>query len=344
MTLLDGDHLLANGLPRLGRFRDSLRQADGRGDLMPDAFGRPRSWLSRQTGYKQFQYFGGMSGRLLFGCALADLGYLSSVFLYAFDTRDGRLLEESIRLPGWHRMRLSDNPVSGVSEAAGKGWQVRMDYDAAPRCKRLRLSLGDRLRIDAAMPEDRFEPMSLCTRNGYQGWTYANKTAGLPLTGELVWDGERHDLAILGAMGHHDFSCGYMRRETYWNWACLSGNATRADGRPVAVGLNVSCGVNETSDSENCLWVDGRLVPVAGTRFRFDAGNILAPWRVESNDGRVDLHFEPLGLHREALDVKLVSTHFRQVFGRFDGILHDEHGPLRVSGLTGFVEDQFIRW
>lgn len=344
MIVADSERLLLDGLPRFGRFPDSLRDADGRHDRQPDAFGRPRGRLARRFAYKRFQYFGGTSERLLFGCALADLGYAASVFVYVFDTRSRELFEHSVRLPGWDRMALSDNPVDGVSRAAGKGWEVRMHYHDAPRRKTLEVRVGDRLRIEAEMAEPGFEPMSLCTRTGYQGWTYTNKTAGLALAGSLHWQGESHDLAALGAMGNHDFSCGYMRPETYWNWACLSGHATHADGSRQALGLNLSCGVNETSDSENCLWLDGRLTPVAGCHFTFDAADPLAPWHVRSGDGRVDLRFQPLGMHREALQLPGLSTHFRQVFGLFEGEVRPGHETLRVNAQAGFMEDQFIRW
>ncbi|MEL0028119.1 MAG: DUF2804 family protein, partial [Perlucidibaca sp.] len=236
------DSLLHDGTPLLGRFSDSLRHADGRQDIGRDAFGRPRSALARQLGYKQFQYFGGMSARFIFGCALVDLGYLNSVFVYVVDTTTGETFKRSLRRPGHRGMTLADNPVEGVSLFRAGDVEASQAYRAEPREKSLRVQVGDDLLIEARMPEAAFEPMSLCTRAGYQGWVYANKTAGLPLHGQLVWRGEQHDLAVLGAMGHHDFSCGYMRRETFWNWACLSGMSRADDGREVALGLNLSCG------------------------------------------------------------------------------------------------------
>jgi hypothetical protein len=181
--------------------------------------------------------------------------------------------------------------------------------------------------------------MSLCTRVGYSGWAYTNKTAGLALQGELRWRGRRLDLEALGALGHHDFSCGFMRRETFWNWACFSGMSGSH-----RLGLNLSCGVNETGYTENCFWVDGRLVKVDLTRFRFDQDDILQPWHIDSDDGRVALRFTPLGQHRERLNAGLVASNFRQLFGRFDGELRDGDRVLPVSGLSGFVEDQYAKW
>lgn len=338
------DTLLSRDEPLLGRFPDSLRHINGRQDIGRDAFGRPRSALARQFGYKQFQYFGGMSRRFIFGCALVDLGYLNSIFVYIVDTETGETFKRSLRRPGQIGMTLADNPVEGVSLFQAGDVEASQAYREAPREKSLFVRVGDQLNIEASMPEAGFEPMSLCTRAGYQGWVYANKTAGLALKGKLVWRGEVHDLETLGAMGHHDYSCGYMRRETFWNWACLSGMSQTADGREVALGLNLSCGVNETSHSENCLWLDGKLVEVGGTRFEFDRLDVLQPWRVVSLDGQVDLRFTPLGLHQEKMNLGLIASNFRQVFGRFDGHFRVNETTYSVTSLSGFVEDQFVRW
>lgn len=56
---------------------------------------------------------------------------------------------------------------------------------------------------------------------------------------------------VENCLGHTDYSAGYMRPETWWNWAFVSGSV---DGK--AIWSNVSCGVNETSYSENCALVD----------------------------------------------------------------------------------------
>jgi len=201
------------------------------------------------------------------------------------------------------------------------------------------VNLGSELHINASMVEPDFEPMSICTRAAYQGWVYANKTAGLRLSGELSLRGKTFDLEALQACGHHDFSCGYMRRETYWNWACFSGIA---NGR--RLGLNLSCGVNETSFTENCLWVDGRLVKVNLTRFDFDRADVLRPWQVCSDDGQVDLCFTPRGLHREELNAYYLASNFKQVFGHFCGQLVLPEGIIKIDDMPGFVEDQYARW
>ena len=104
-----------------------------------------------------------------------------------------------------------------------------------------------------------------------------------------------------------DWSCGFMRRETAWNWASLAG--VLADGR--AVGLNLAAGVNETGMTENALWLEGRCIKLGQARFN--------AW--------------------------LIASNFRQYIGTFSGTVRDEAGnSIPVDGLRGLMEDHFARW
>ncbi len=331
--------LIVNGQPRFGHFTDSLRHIKADDFRLHTPFGKPANAFANWMGYKQFQYFGGMSDSLIFGCALAHLRHMGVAFVYVYDMQNGALFSRSLRSPLGLGLRLSDNPVSGESRFRLPGVDIRLGYEAAPRQKTLSVKLGDDFLLEAAMPETGFEPMSLCTRTAYSGWVYANKTAGLHISGRLQFQGKETDLASIGAMGHHDFSCGFMRRETFWNWACLSG---MAGGH--RIGLNLSCGVNETSFTENCLWIDGRLVKVNLTRFDFRQDDLMQPWQVRSDDGLVNLRFTPAGMHREKVNAGFVASNFKQLFGRFDGELRVDGKVVAIHGLPGFVEDQYAKW
>ncbi|MCR1764923.1 Protein of uncharacterised function (DUF2804) [Klebsiella pneumoniae] len=131
-----------------------------------------------------------------------------------------------------------------------------------------------------------------------------------------------------------------MRPETFWNWACLSGEA---DG--LRVGLNLSCGVNETSFTENCYWLDGELLKVDSVRFDFDRDQPLRPWTIRSYDGQVELRFEAHGMHQERLNLGLLASNFKQIFGCFSGVLRPRgRAEVRIERLWGFVEDQYAKW
>ncbi len=332
----------ADGLPRFGRFDGTVARINGRDTALRTTLGGRASAFARHFHYKQFQYFGIISNDLLIGCALADTAWMGLAFVYVFDTRSGELEEYTWRSPLSRALQMSSSPTDGESRFRQTGIDIRMGYQRIEGGLRKTLSLTcDALQINASMDESAdYEAMSLCTRTGVNGWTYANKVAGVAVNGRLQWRQQEIELGALNACGHHDFSAGYMRRETFWNWACLS---TEVDG--IALGLNLSCGVNETSASENCIWVDGKLHSMGGIFFEYDADDLMQPWKIFSADGKLALRFVPLGRHVEKLNLGVFASNFNQLFGQFSGSIHvDDNRHLVLNQHYGFVEEQFAKW
>ena len=50
---------------------------------------------------------------------------------------------------------------------------------------------------------------------------------------------------------------------------------------------------------ENILWLNGRMVPLGAAQFDFDQKQPMQPWHVATDDGLLDLTFEPHGARRE---------------------------------------------
>jgi hypothetical protein len=86
-------------------------------------------------------------------------------------------------------------------------------------------------------------------------------------------------------------------------------------------------------------------VKVDTVRFEFDRDHPLKPWTVRSYDGQVELCFEAHGLHQERLNLGVLASNFKQIFGRFSGVLRPVgQGEVRIENLWGFVEDQYAKW
>jgi hypothetical protein len=331
-----------NGLPHFGIFDDAVPRINVADYRALTPLERPLSGFKRRMAHKQFEYLGVIADGLIFGCAMANLGYATAVFVYAFDTRSGKMQSQSIRVPFGFGVYNSDSPISGQSTFKSGKNKVRFWYDDHPRRKGLtvELSNGVSAQIEFNEHDANFQPMSLCTQAGRRGWVYAHKVAAVPVIGKIKCEFGEFDLAEINACGHHDFSSGFMRRETFWNWACISGKLD--DNR--LVGLNVSSGVNETSYSENCAWLEGRLFPLGQARFGYNWDDTLQPWKVTTACGGVSLEFQPAGAHTERLDAGLVKSNFKQIFGRFNGQIVCGDETLVIKDLYGFVEDQYAKW
>jgi hypothetical protein len=332
----------ANGQPHYGIFSAAPELINYRDFDFRSPMGRRLGALAKWRRFHQFQYFGVISDQLIGGCALANLSLASIGFVYLFHPPSGRMIERQFKLPLSMGTRFSQQPNDGVCELRSGRNLLRLENRADSHEKRLLVELDDGTHIDACFSEDEpaFQPMCINTPTAVNGWVYAQKVAGVRCTGQVNCSLGDFDLTTIEAFAHHDWSAGYMRPETHWNWACLSGQV--ADQR---VGLNLSCGVNETSFTENCYWLDGELIKVDTVRFAFDRERPLQPWRIDSHDGQVALRFEARGLHQERTNLGLLASNFKQIFGQFSGVLRPSgRAEVRIDGLWGFVEDQYVKW
>jgi hypothetical protein len=184
-------------------------------------------------------------------------------------------------------------------------------------------------------------PLRIATRAGYTGWVYTQKTTPIQVSGEVLLKGRRIDIASPTHMGLMDWTAGYMRRQTFWNWAASA--ATLPDGR--SFGMNLACGVNETSFTENAFWIDGEMTPVDMVQFKFDPENFYAPWRVTSRDGKIDLTFTGAQQRSEHINAGLVATKFTQLMGEFEGTLKTgDNTIIKISHCPGWAEDHYAKW
>lgn len=335
----------ADGKPKFGIFDDAIADINAQDcDLRTPMNGKTGAW-GRHFGYKRFQYFGAISEQLIFGCALVDLRYLCMAFIYLYRPFDAAMKQWRIKLPLALGMHLSDSPVVGHSYFKRGRMQVDMTYNdnamGLSHEKRLRIRIGDELFVDASLCEPPAYPrLALCTPIAGNGWVYAQKTAGVPVCGHVHSPLGNFELESIGCYGHHDFSAGFMRRDTFWNWACLSGVTLK--GEPL--GLNVSWGVNECGWSENCLWLGNTRFALSQARFAFNRDDENSAWHITSAGGDIDLRFTPAGCFSETINAIVLASRFKQFFGRFDGYVMAGDVRVDVRSMWGFVEDQFSRW
>ena len=344
-------HSLINALgkPHFGRFAHPVNEINVQNcDYRTPMNTRASKW-KKHFHFKRFQYFGGISDDLIFGCALADLRYVGAVFVYVYRLSDGKMQTWQFKKPLSLGLNLTNRPDNSVSTFKSGKHKIQMHYQLnsqGERRKTLSIDFGDALKIQAKMLEsNRFQTMALCTPTAVNGWVYAQKTAALKVLGQVDCELGAFNLEASNCHGHHDFSAGYMRRETFWNWACFSGLSTSNKNTPQALGLNVSWGVNETGYSENCFWVDGQLHTLPQVQFKFNRDDEHSNWRITSQNGQIDLRFVPEGMHKERLNAGFMATNFKQIFGRFNGYLITKDGQrFDIENQYGFVEDQYSKW
>jgi hypothetical protein len=327
-----------NGFPRFGIFDCPVNEVNFKSYKFLSPFGGKKNSISKYFGYNQFEYVGGVSNKIIFGVAIADLKFLTNAFFYIYLPETGKFFHKSFKQPFSLGSKFSNFPETGVvSFTQGKN-KIEMAPLNGKRKLFLELSSGER--VEAEFLEEGIEPLRICTQAGVNGWVYVRKTAGSPVIGKIESELGNFDLEKLGVYGHNDYSVGFMRRETFWNWSCFTGKLEKN-----IIGVNLSCGVNETSFSENSIWVNGKRFQLPLVSFLYDKQNLKKEWKITSLNKEIDLTFVPEGNYKENINAFIVASNFNQLYGKYFGKIQlNGTKTLKINGMYGYAEDHYAKW
>ena len=316
------------GAPRTGLFQGPVgdaRFSTLRGEWAP-------GFLQRRLVEKKWAYALVTTHEVMAAFAIVDAGYLASGFCAIFDRGSRRLL-------------VDENPVlppicAAIDEAPGEGMSARLigpGIDARIRRAEGKISLKASwgpaqadLVLDASLAPP---PVTAVAGLGAPGrFDLTQKTVLLPAEGEIRAGNVR--FPVSGQLAGVDFTHGFFARETAWRWAFGMG---RQGSRLVA--FNFSEGFLR-GEGENAAWIDGEPRAVGPVRFEFTGAEPLASWRIRSEDGAVELTFQPEGYRAQTVDLMLIMSKYVQPFGTFSGRL----GGVEVTSLPGVTEDHAARW
>jgi hypothetical protein len=314
-----------------GRFQGRVDRVDWSG--LDEA--RQRGGMWRWTHHKRWQYVGVSSPELFIGLAIVDLGWCVTAFAYVFDRTLRRVIADwdQIGLPGVSG-HVNDRPIDGAHASfRSPGARVSIDHRHEDDTLGVRLLAGAfRLRLDLNLRAA--PPVLVAVGQPVGGVAHStHKTSAVPVSGEVEVEGVRWCLDRATAC--LDSSNGLLARETAWRWASAH--------RP-GLGFNLQQGY--FGNHENALWLDGELIPLGPARFTFDSHKPMAPWRVATEDGLVDLVFEPQGARAADRQALIASSRYIQPVGLFSGTVRrsQDEPPVRVIDLLGVTEDHHSVW
>ncbi|MFW6209633.1 MAG: DUF2804 domain-containing protein [Spirochaetota bacterium] len=286
----------------------------------------------------------------------SDLGYAGLMALCFVDVKHGLVRQvDSLKPLTRGKLGLAEAAdADHVLEYADKTLRVRLERNGGER----RLSFSDagategrtgaRLEGEIVLhqPSDQ-ERLAIATSWAKKrtAFYYNQKINCMPAEGWMRAEGDKYRFAPETSFGVLDWGRGHWTYRNRWYWASASG---LVDGVPF--GFNFGYGFTDRSPaSENMLFYGGqegfRAHKLEEVRFEFDAENYLKPWAVHSNDGRVELVFEPTVNRAGRFNLLLIESDQKQVFGYYRGrVVLDDGRELKVENLAGFAEDVFNRW
>lgn len=328
----------AEGRPRFGAYEGSVRVADLDTLDAAGVHGRIRK-LARA---KRWTYTCISTPEVLFGMAVVNLGYAGTGFFYAVDLQTGGILVEGSfpGIPGV-TLKVNDRPGEG-SNASLWAPNGHLRIHRAEQTSTYQIEArGSNWRLEALLDSQGAPPpLALVTPVvGSAGPAFTQKSTLLASAGTLRIGDRSWNLG--GGYGGIDYTQGLLARRTLWRWAMLMGRTE--EGLPV--GINLAEGNYEGKDTENALWLNGELMPLAKPEFSFDLSEPMSPWEVKTADGIVQLRLEPKGIHAEHLKLMVVRSRFTQAAGLFSGTIHHPSGKTySFSGVPGVSENQEVVW
>jgi hypothetical protein len=144
-----------------------------------------------------------------------------------------------------------------------------------------------------------------------------------------------------------DWGRGVWTWRNTWLWGSASGLAqVEGTAEPLPFGFNIGYGFGDTrAASENMVFVDGKAHKIGRLTIDLDERDFLKPWRVRSEDGRLELRLDPILDRHSASDFLVLASIQHQVFGTWSGSVRLEDGrTVTVQGLMGFCEKVRNRW
>ncbi len=138
-----------------------------------------------------------------------------------------------------------------------------------------------------------------------------------------------------------DWGRGRWTYQNRWYWASAS---TFIDSVPV--GFNFGYGFSDRTDvTENAIFYDNILHKIDRVSFEIPSDSYTDPWKITSNDKRVDLTFIPVVDRNTQSNFLIIKSVQHQVFGHFSGsLVLDDNTTVQVDKMPGFAEDVFNRY
>jgi len=293
---------------------------------------------------KRWLFAGILHPQVIAGMAVVRVDTLVNAFAYVYYRPEQLLFEHTLfGLPP--QLRFDADPINGTASFFTANGFITLGPLSVTGRRPVSMSIlspGKSIQVEAALgwfgkEESALNLLAPMPKNRF---AFTRKAAGFPVTGFVRCPGRRIELNDGHAFGIFDWTLGYHRRDTFWNWAAGAGRDS--DGR--AVGFNMSAGVYLGSSTENAVWIDGQPTHLGEARFEYNPQRPLDPWKVRTADGCVDLVFTPENRRQQNLNLGLIASRFVQPFGAFSGTIRASGGVARIDGVPGVVEQHQAKW
>ncbi|MDR2091060.1 MAG: DUF2804 domain-containing protein [Clostridiales bacterium] len=285
---------------------------------------------------------------------LADCGYIGLIGVTWIDWATLERVELSAVAPfPMGKWALPSSAESGrVSRSIGRN---TLTFETADGVRKLTGSFADKRRelsFSLTLSDAPRDNMVIATPLDKRGHFYYNQKINLMRTeGSAVLNGSPYAFSPDRALATLDWGRGVWTYDNTWLWSSL--NAVLPDG--TLFGWNLGGGFGDTSAaSENMLFTDGIAHKIGEVTFEIPkktvgekktADDYMSPWKITSDDGRLNAVFKPVYDRAVPINLGVVAMLPHQVFGVFGGTaVLDDGSFVKFENLFGFAEKVHNKW
>lgn len=301
---------------------------------------------------KEWDYYLVNDDEYALAFTIGDLGYMALVSASLMDFAKGTFITQStFGVMPLGRMNMPSTSSFGVSSYADRN--AAMTFQVADGLRRLIVSFpnfeGDNsLVAEIILDEEPRDSMVIATpwAEDKKAFYYNQKIVGMRAIGSFALGTLYHTFDGTNSFGLLDWGRGVWTHDNTWFWGVAQGNQ---NGRRFAMNLGYGFG-DTTAASENMLFIDGVSHKLGRVDFGIpvrdeaaetvgDRYDLMAPWHVTDDEGRLDLTFTPDIDRCDYVDLKLVVSDQHQVFGLLNGFaILDDGSKFEIRNLRGSAE------
>ena len=299
---------------------------------------------------KEWDYYLVTNGKFALALTIADNSYmgLDSISLLDFE-EDWQVTKSPMSVLPRGKTGLPTTSGDGITANAGKNYAIMFITENGKRTLIAHMDDykdGKTLDAKVVLTDEPEDSIVICTPFEKPGHFYYNQKINcLRAEGVVTLGDKEYRFSPDDSFGVLDWGRGVWTYHNTWYWSSASG---LVDGVPF--GFNLGYGFGDTrAATENILFYNGRGHKLGHVIFKIPLNkgkaDFLAPWRIVSDDGRVDLEFVPVMDRASCTDVKLIKSDQHQVFGRFSGkVILDAGTEIQLKDFFGFAEKVENKW
>ena len=293
---------------------------------------------------KEWEHYTIVSPDFAFTITAADIRFATFVAFEVIDFATGKI-ESGISIVSGSRGKFPRTPFGEVAFVNGKT-SIRMQYeegmrtiDAHMAATFLSPEMDCRLTLTAKSPDENVAAAAPFAQKGT--FFYENKIFGMPVAGYAVIDGKRYEFDPQKFIGILDWGRGVWPHATEWHWGFAAGYK---DGG--IIGFNIGDGLSDDSlGTANALKYHGRIHKFYRVDFDYDPEDLMKPWKITGDGGRLVATFTPFYHQRGGAIVLDIGLLLDKMYGTFSGtMILDDGTKVAFEKLLGFIEHSVQKW